>query len=54
MQCIKFILLVTSNRNEFQTCINQKGHHLVHIPEEIKIWSGFLHDRVQSFEQCHL
>lgn len=52
--CTVFILLVTSDRNKTQSYVNQKGYHLAHVPKKIKRWTDFLHDDMQSFEQCQL
>lgn len=51
---LKFILLVTSDKNKIETCISQKEYQLTHEPKNNKRWAGFLHDYMQSSEQCHL
>lgn len=41
---LSLFLLVTCNRNEIYTCVNQKAYQLVDVPKEIKRWTGFLDD----------
>lgn len=49
---LNFILLVTHYKNKIQTCVNQKEYQLAHVPKKMS-WTGFLHDYMQNFEQCH-
>lgn len=54
IQCVKIYLLVISDKNKMQTCVNQKEYQLANVPKKIRRWTAFLHDCMQSFEQWHL
>lgn len=51
---LKYILLVISDKNKMQTCVNQNEYQLANVPKKIRRWTGFLHDCMQSFGQWHL